>query len=220
MCLNELDLSSFLAEQTPVPHDVEFLVEDAFDRNNNTTLKAHKLFLAAVSPVFQKTFFGEFCLKENPMKIYDTTPTAFKTLLEYIYLPENSISVLQHHNLDDVETVLTIFELLKLADMYLMEKLRKQCESALVSGVMVTKENIFDLARVATNFSTFEHPSETIIEKCARYLKLEIPKNMSILKEFGVFIPWYQHISYTAFGGVRPRKKSKSCLKTVWETGV
>ena len=66
-----------------------------------------------------------------------------------------------------------------------MEKLRKQCESALVSGVMVTKENIFDLARVATNFSTFEHPSETIIEKCARYLKLEIPKNMSILKEFG-----------------------------------
>ena len=49
MCLNELDLSSFLAEQTPVPHDVEFLVEDAFDRNNNTTLKAHKFVLNTIT---------------------------------------------------------------------------------------------------------------------------------------------------------------------------
>ena len=66
-----------------------------------------------------------------------------------------------------------------------MEKLRKQCETALVSGVMVTRENIFDLARLAMNFSCFQHPSETIMDKCARYLKLEIPKNFSILKEFG-----------------------------------
>ena len=66
-----------------------------------------------------------------------------------------------------------------------MEKLKKQCESALVSGVMLTRDNIFDLARLATNFSCFQHPSETILDKCARYLKVEIPKNFSILKEFG-----------------------------------
>ena len=66
-----------------------------------------------------------------------------------------------------------------------MEKLRKQCETALVSGVMVTRENIFDLARLAMNFSCFQHPSETIMDKCARYLKLEIQKNFSILKDFG-----------------------------------
>ena len=92
------------------------------------------LFLAAVSPVFQKSCYGtlgefyffpprvlEFILfagvAENPVRIKDSTSTAFKTLLEYIYLPESRISVLQHHNLDDVDTILTIFELLKLADM-------------------------------------------------------------------------------------------------------
>lgn len=185
MCLNELDLSVFLSDQTPVPHDVVFLVEDDFDKTNNTTLMAHRLFLAAVSPVFQKSFYGTLGVAENPVRIQDSTPTAFKTLLDYIYLPESSISVLQHHNLDDVDTILTIFELLKLADMYLMEKLRKQCESALVSGVMINRDNIFDLARLASNFSCFQHASETIMDKCARYLKLEIPKNISILKEFG-----------------------------------
>ena len=30
---------------------------------------------------------------------------------------------------------------------YLMEQLRKLCEAALVSGVRVTRENLFDLAR-------------------------------------------------------------------------
>ena len=66
-----------------------------------------------------------------------------------------------------------------------MEKLRKQCESALVSGVMVNRDNIFDLARLVSNFSCFQHPSETIMDKCARYLKLEIPKNITILKNLG-----------------------------------
>ena len=42
MCLNELDLSVFLSDQTPVPHDVIFLVEDDFDKTNNTTLMAHR----------------------------------------------------------------------------------------------------------------------------------------------------------------------------------
>ena len=36
---------------------------------------------------------------------------------EYVYLPAGKISVLEHHNLDCAETVDTLFELLKLADM-------------------------------------------------------------------------------------------------------
>jgi hypothetical protein len=42
MCHNELDLSVFLSDKTPVPHDVIFLVEDDFDKTNNTTLMAHR----------------------------------------------------------------------------------------------------------------------------------------------------------------------------------
>ena len=40
MCLNELDLSQFLSENSPVPHDVNFQVFDDF--SSSETFKAHR----------------------------------------------------------------------------------------------------------------------------------------------------------------------------------
>ena len=40
MCLNELDLSQFLSENSPVPHDVNFEVFDNF--TSSETFKAHR----------------------------------------------------------------------------------------------------------------------------------------------------------------------------------
>ena len=40
MCLNELDLSQFLSESSPVPHDVNFQVFDDF--SSSETFKAHR----------------------------------------------------------------------------------------------------------------------------------------------------------------------------------
>ena len=37
--------------------------------------------------------------------------------LEYIYCGVDKITVLEHHNLDSVENITTLFQLLKLADM-------------------------------------------------------------------------------------------------------
>ena len=84
----------------------------------------------------------------------------------------------------------------------MIEKLRHQCEAALMSGVLVTKENMFpvkheclpaglrfyctfnmfQLARVAMEYSCFSRPAETILAKCARFLKIEIARNFGILK--------------------------------------
>ena len=143
-----------------------------------------RLFLAAVSPVFQKTFYGSLGeeteinfinvysgyyitgIAGKIIKINDSSSTAFKMFLgivctcyflkptspaclrfflpiwsnhfkiiwlylfeeyfkyevammflEYIYCGVDKITVLEHHNLDSVENITTLFQLLKLADM-------------------------------------------------------------------------------------------------------
>ena len=41
---------------------------------------------------------------------------------------------------------------------------------------------MFQLARVAMEYSCFSRPAETILAKCARFLKIEITRNFGILK--------------------------------------
>ena len=85
----------------------------------------------------------------------------------------------------------------------MMEKLMSQCEAALMSGVLVTKENIFQvvnsnsnpifvtwniisqLAKISLEYSCYSRPAETILAKCARFLKMEISRNFGVLKLLG-----------------------------------
>jgi len=187
MCLSEIDLSPFLSECPPAPHDVwmEVSVSNNSDQTDVTVFKAHRLFLAAVSPVFQKTFYGSLGTSEKILRIPNTSPLAFRMFLEYIYHRDYNITLLEHHNLDCLENIQLLFELLKLADMYMMEKLMSQCEAALMSGVLVTKENIFQLAKISLEYSCYSRPAETILAKCARFLKMEISRNFGVLKLLG-----------------------------------
>ena len=49
------------------------------------TIKAHKLFLAMSSPVFEVMFFGKMAEKDEPIPVRDIQPEAFKALMEYVY---------------------------------------------------------------------------------------------------------------------------------------
>ena len=66
-----------------------------------------------------------------------------------------------------------------------MDKLRTLCESALVAGVLVNRENIFKLSKLALAYSCFSKPADNLLEKCARFLKREISRDFGILKRFG-----------------------------------
>ena len=66
-----------------------------------------------------------------------------------------------------------------------MDKLRTLCESALVAGVLVNRENIFKLARLALEYSCFSKPADNLLGKCAKFLKREISRDFGILKRFG-----------------------------------
>jgi len=65
-----------------------------------------------------------------------------------------------------------------------MEKLKKLCEAALSSGVRVTRENLFDLARLAGEFSCLQPAAGNLLTKCSKFLRQELPKDFGILCDF------------------------------------
>ena len=52
MCLSEIDLSPFLSESPPAPHDVwmEVSVSNNSDQTDVTVFKAHRLLLSSLGP--------------------------------------------------------------------------------------------------------------------------------------------------------------------------
>ena len=52
------------------------------------SLQAHKFLLALRSPVFKAMFFGPLAEQSSEILVPDVTPTAFKSMLNYIYKDE------------------------------------------------------------------------------------------------------------------------------------
>jgi len=76
MTLKEIGWGQFLGSDPPLPPDVTFRVMESEAVLGE--LKAHKYFLASVSIVFRKQFFGKLAEKEDIIDIKETTYDAFK----------------------------------------------------------------------------------------------------------------------------------------------
>lgn len=93
------------------------------------TISAHRLVLAARSPVFKAELFGP--MKERTMshiRIVDMDPRVFKAMIHFIYtdtLPE----------MDKDDTMVMAQHLVVAADRYGMERLKLVCEDMLCSYI-------------------------------------------------------------------------------------
>lgn len=130
--------------------DVTFLIE-------NEKLKAHKIILAARSPVFLAMFCHEFSEQKNSMvMITDIRPEIFKALLQYVYNAE-------------IENIKEIAEeLLIAADKYLIKELKLKCEKILISDMLQEKAAI--LLPIAIQYKCEN------LEACCRYYLSEKQK--------------------------------------------
>ncbi|XP_073159525.1 BTB/POZ and MATH domain-containing protein 3 isoform X2 [Henckelia pumila] len=114
---------------TELSCDVVFQVGDE-------TFKAHKLILAARSPVFRAQFFGHI---GNPnsdrVELEDIEPSIFKALLHFIY----SDSLPNFHEIIDSTSVSTyaimMQHLLAAADRFGLDRLKQLCEAKLCEDV-------------------------------------------------------------------------------------
>ncbi|XP_030369287.1 BTB/POZ domain-containing protein 6-B [Scaptodrosophila lebanonensis] len=68
--------------------DVKFIVGGEFDIETVQTIPAHKYILATGSSVFYAMFYGGLAENKQEIKVPDVEPTAFLTLLRYLYCDE------------------------------------------------------------------------------------------------------------------------------------
>ena len=121
----------------PLPFDIGPLLKarkfsDVKLKVNKETFRAHKLILAACSPVFAAMFEHETLENaESFIHIMDTDDNVFKEMLTYIYTG-------QIPNLED-----TVFDLLPLADKYQLDHLKAACAAYLLQNL--TTENVLNV---------------------------------------------------------------------------
>ncbi|KAJ9131861.1 hypothetical protein P3X46_034768 [Hevea brasiliensis] len=102
---------------------------------------AHKLVLAARSPVFESQYFDSL-EEDNPeIVVTDTEPKVFKALLHFIYkdtlIEDEELSVSASSCMSSIYDTL-VARLLAAADKYNLPRLRLMCESVLCKDISVT----------------------------------------------------------------------------------
>lgn len=113
--------------QTEMGADVTFLVR-------GESFAAHKLLLAARSPVFKAQFFGEMKEKSsNHVEVEGMEAAVFKAILHFIYT--DTVPELDEQGLEAVAAMAQ--HLLVAADRYGLDRLKMICENKLSSGITV-----------------------------------------------------------------------------------
>ncbi|XP_037461174.1 BTB/POZ and MATH domain-containing protein 2-like [Triticum dicoccoides] len=148
------DLHRHLADllQSKTGADVTFLV-------SGESFAAHKLILAARSPVFMAEFFGD--MKEKcaaRVEIKDMQAAVFKALLHFIYTD----TVAEFAEKGEEVTVLTQ-HLLAAADRYGLDRLKLICEGKLSGGINV------DIAATSLALAE-EHNCPQLKAKCVQFI--------------------------------------------------
>uniref|UniRef100_A0A0D9X412 BTB domain-containing protein n=1 Tax=Leersia perrieri TaxID=77586 RepID=A0A0D9X412_9ORYZ len=172
--------------------DVTFTVGEK--GNNPETFTAHRMMLAARSPVFRAELYGS--MRENDtghvITIRDIQPAVFKALLHFIYtddMPPELLAVAgEEEDNDDDDTNRSVDmarHLLVAADRYAVERLRVICERVLCRSIDV--ETVMETMALADQHSCGElkeacvqfvgrHSKERIVEtEGYKYLKRTCP---------------------------------------------
>ncbi|XP_077238922.1 BTB/POZ/MATH-domains containing protein isoform X2 [Tasmannia lanceolata] len=104
----------------------------------NETFKAHKLILAARSPVFRAQFFG---LMGNPnmdkVVVEDVEPPVFKAMLQFMYSDELPGELELTNSFSMCTSTIMVQHLLAAADRYGLDRLKLLCEAKLCEQVGV-----------------------------------------------------------------------------------
>ena len=179
MSLAATDFREFLAPDSDIPPDVTFLVQTEQNKegqedqgsSSSRPIKAHRQFLACVSPVFRGMFLGPMKETSEVITVTDTTAEAFETMVNYIYNP------LSHGDSQNqiVQTIQIIcpqrlFEVHALATKYQLWKLVTLTSEAL-NTMPITMENMIFTATIAKNYkAAFEDLGSKMLLKCLKFL--------------------------------------------------
>ncbi|KAL7298622.1 hypothetical protein TKK_0008390 [Trichogramma kaykai] len=155
--------------------DVKLIVEEE-------EIPAHKIVLAAVSPVFRAMFTHDMLEnEENFVKITDTTENIVTAMLRFIYTGK----------LDVTETN-KIIELLAVADKYQIDSLKIKCGKMLYSDL--SSENAIDILVAAHKYKLENLKDETLKFVTTHTHLLSNPEKMKQLDDHDIWMNLTQSI--------------------------
>lgn len=213
MSIYDTDWSQFLKKESEVPPDVEFRVMENPDGEDMETglVLAHRLFLAGVSPVFCKLFFGPMKNTEDVVEIKETNMVAFQNMMNYIYTPPKS----KKFSLKAITCPRALCDVLNLAVRYQIDALVNEITLAL-QNLPITSENMMITAATAKNFGVFEKVSTMLLEKCGKYLntKLKTPDEVYsfLYKTHNKFPELDKNVLFDVMGS---NAKCTNCLQVI-----
>lgn len=110
-------------------------LSDVYFQVEGQTFNAHRLVLAACSPVFRAELFGEMIEgRASCIAVEDMSPSTFRSMLYYMY--HSVLPVLTATGVDDDATEMMEFQrLFVAADRYGLDKLKEMCEVLLCAGI-------------------------------------------------------------------------------------
>jgi len=120
------DFSQLLLNSSIQLSDIQIKVRSIEQQSTPVIFNAHKLILAARSPVFAAMFATHTLeTKTNIIEIHDLHPNTIQSMLEYIYTGK----------VNDIKN--STVELYRCADKYQLEDLRLQAEMALINSLSI-----------------------------------------------------------------------------------
>lgn len=159
-------LGRFLADH--VTADVTFKVEQE-------TFQAHRIVLAASSPVFDRQLNGQMREKDmDCILVQDMQPSVFKALLHFVYTD----SLIDMSDVVVGDQIELIRHLLVAADRYCMDRLKIICEGILCK--CVDMESLLTTVGLADQYHC-----KKLLAACVEFLKYSVQRDI-------VQSQWYQ----------------------------
>ena len=166
MALREADWKKFLSPDSDLPRDVFFLVKGEDSRWSE--IGANRVLLAGISNVFRRMFFGPMKETKEEMEDKETSPEAFRAMINDIYAPHTDDVLL------NVTCPKTLFELFALADRYDILNLKTKILNFLWE-FEINRENLIYTTAVAYSYKElFVDISTELLLMCLKfYLELD-----------------------------------------------
>jgi len=153
--------------------DVTFLIVPTNPGSLPAEVKAHRLILGFLSPVFRSQFYGLAQDTSEMISVKGTTKKAFETLIDFIY----------GKNINwEVMSLSELFDVVNLAEMYILPELMEEVKK-LIENYAMTDENLIEAAEMAGAFGHFNEASSALMTNCQNVLKVKI-KTLQDASEF------------------------------------
>jgi len=174
MSLSQTKWKNLLSGDSRLPTDVTFKVVDKFS-GSTRVFPAHKPLLAVVSDAFAVQFYGPLKEEKDEIELTFTTVAAAAAFFMFIYEDEE-------FKMRDMKAV-DLFELLNLAEMFLMKELFKKVRNA-IGNVKIDLKNVIEMARVAERYKVIFKGGDKLEERCAEFLSTNITGFASLQQFF------------------------------------